>query len=70
MASQTDAPSARAAAAEARRRRLLARGGERLSSITVGVKTRQDTSDAGQSPRFAPAAWLDLCNISKHSSIY
>jgi len=48
MASVSDPRTIRAAAAEARRQKLLARGGERLNSITVGPpKDRLDSGGGG-----------------------
>ena len=48
MASAPDPRTIRAAAAESRRQKLLARGSERLTSITVGVpKDRQDSEGGG-----------------------
>ncbi len=48
MASAPDMRAIRAAAAESRRQKLLARGSERLTSITIGPpKDRHDSEGGG-----------------------
>ena len=48
MALVPDARANRAATAEARRQKLLARGNERLSSITTGMKAKQEAVVEGE----------------------
>lgn len=48
MALVPDARANRAATAEARRQKLLARGSERLSSITTGMKAKQEAVVEGE----------------------
>lgn len=48
MALVPDARANRAATAEARRQKLLARGNDRLSSITTGIKAKQEAVVEGE----------------------